>query len=279
MPLPLAHPAAVLPLRRFCPRYFDFSALMIGSLAPDFAYVADYVCNFSGTLRWMLGSRSETLEMVANKWDWDDLSHTFVGGTLFCLPAGWLVLGVVRALRAPLVETLPNPHRQALLPLCASPRMSEWTTTASLLVGSWTHIVWDSFTNSDHWLARHWTVLRWPVLELGGQQLLMYRCLWLVSSAAGPLILGFLYLRFLKRSGQPLWVWNERERRHYALWLGLAMVSVIVALPVTVHFKDEGASVYNFTHQWVGLIIAVFCGGGLLIGVTSKWLKARFFLS
>jgi len=41
MPLPLAHPAAVLPLRRFCPQYFDCPALVLGSILPDFAYAID----------------------------------------------------------------------------------------------------------------------------------------------------------------------------------------------------------------------------------------------
>src|SRR5437762_2617545 len=38
MPFPLAHPAAVLPLRRYCPRFLSFPALVIGSIAPDFGY-------------------------------------------------------------------------------------------------------------------------------------------------------------------------------------------------------------------------------------------------
>jgi hypothetical protein len=36
MPWTFAHAAAVLPLRRCCPRRLHFPALVIGSLTPDF---------------------------------------------------------------------------------------------------------------------------------------------------------------------------------------------------------------------------------------------------
>jgi len=39
MPFPVAHPAAVLPLRRYCPRYLSFPALVVGSLSPDLGYL------------------------------------------------------------------------------------------------------------------------------------------------------------------------------------------------------------------------------------------------
>ena len=38
MPWTFAHPAAILPLRRFCPAPLDFSALVIGSMVPDLGY-------------------------------------------------------------------------------------------------------------------------------------------------------------------------------------------------------------------------------------------------
>ncbi|MBM3795491.1 MAG: DUF4184 family protein [Acidobacteria bacterium] len=36
LPLTFAHPALVLPLNRFTPRFVNVSALAAGSLAPDF---------------------------------------------------------------------------------------------------------------------------------------------------------------------------------------------------------------------------------------------------
>src|SRR6266404_5342332 len=61
MAFPLAHPAAVLPLRRYCPRGFNFAALVVGSLSPDAGY--------------LFGQRNV-----------DEFSHRVVGSFGFCLP-------------------------------------------------------------------------------------------------------------------------------------------------------------------------------------------------
>jgi len=38
MPFTFSHPAAALPLRRYCPRYLVFSALALGTVTPDLGY-------------------------------------------------------------------------------------------------------------------------------------------------------------------------------------------------------------------------------------------------
>ena len=99
MPIPLAHPAAVLPLCRFCPRYLSFGALVIGSLLPDVAYTIDDLNKFSRTLVFLFGPSVGYSEYVRNAWDWDDFSHTFAGSLGFCLPVGLLLLYGFLALR------------------------------------------------------------------------------------------------------------------------------------------------------------------------------------
>src|SRR5271154_5340312 len=110
MPFTLAHPAAILPLRRFCPRFFSFPALVIGSISPDVGYCF-------GTL------------------DVDDFSHSLKGSIEFCLPVGVVMLGFFYALRLPAVEILPERPRKYLLPFCPQPIGSPWTVLASLMVG------------------------------------------------------------------------------------------------------------------------------------------------
>src|SRR5262245_34797375 len=139
MPIPLAHPAAVLPLRRFCPRHLSFPALAIGSIAPDAAYAIDDVNKFSRTIVFFFGARTAGLQSVREAWDWDDFSHTWLGSLFFCVPVGLLMLSVFHQLRASVARTLPNPHRASLLPLCASRPSPLPVTAASLLVGAWLH--------------------------------------------------------------------------------------------------------------------------------------------
>ena len=135
MPFPLAHPAAILPLRRYCQRYLSFPALIIGSLSPDVGY-------FSGHFR--LG----------------EFSHRLLPGSFgFCLPVGLLLVLVFYLVRSPVVSILPARYRPAFLPLCQRPVGSPFVIVVSLLIGAWTHLLLDSITHPDGWLVEHLPVL------------------------------------------------------------------------------------------------------------------------
>jgi len=135
MSFPLAHPAAVLPLRRFCPRWLNFPALVIGSMMPDASY--------------FLGAKAGGL-----------FGHSLLGVFTFCLPVGIMVMALFDGLRSPVVRRLPAPYQQALLSLCQRPLGPLWVMVISLLLGAGTHILWDSFTHTDGWFVQ-----RLPVLE------------------------------------------------------------------------------------------------------------------
>src|SRR5437773_911716 len=126
MPFPLAHPAAILPLRRYCPRFFSFSALVIGSLAPDAAYCIPI----------------HALE---------EFSHRLSGSLGFCLPVGLLSLGFLRVVGRRALPILPEGPRRLALPFVTEPLGSVFSVIISLLAGSWTHLLWDSFTHKSGW--------------------------------------------------------------------------------------------------------------------------------
>ena len=173
MPFPLAHPAAVLPLRRYCPRWLSFPALVIGSLTPDAGY-----CLGS------LGGR-----------DWGLFTHGMLGSVVFCLPLGMVLLALFYGLRSPVVRILPPPYQQAFLPLCNRSCSSAWVVVISLLVGTWTHLLWDSFTHSDGWCVQHLPVLDSVVFSVGGHTARVCHVLWYGCSFAGVI---FLFLAFDK---------------------------------------------------------------------------------
>ena len=165
MPWTFAHPAAVLPLRRYCPAYFNFAALMIGALTPDFGY---YVGQFG----------------IAT------LAHTFVGSFLVCLPTGMLLLAAFYLVRRPVWYLLPEPHRTALEPFLSRPTPTRFADLAraglSVLLGAWTHIMWDSFTHRSGW-----TVVQFPWLP--------YQELQHVSTVFGVAVLAIAYYFWLRR--------------------------------------------------------------------------------
>ncbi len=202
MPFPLAHPAAVLPLRRWCPRRLRWDALILGSLTPDVAYC--------------FRDRLETL------------SHSFVGSFVFCLPAGIVLLFVFRAIREPLASICPAPHRQALLPLSRRSAAGLASSLVSLLVGAWTHILWDSVCRESSWFALHWPWLTQPVMFSGGHTLRVCRLIWLVSSAVGLVLLGGSYRRWLRRAQPATTTATPGEWRYHALWGALLLIPAAV---------------------------------------------------
>ena len=278
MPIPLAHPAAVLPLRRFCPRRLSFCALVIGSLLPDFAYALDDLNKFSRTLVVFFGSSVANFEYVRNEWDWDDFSHTFAGSIVFCLPVGLFVLYGFLALRSDLVATLPSPHWRALHPLCESPKQSLLVNVSSLLIGIWLHVGWDSFTNGARWLGHHWAFLHIPVVEFGRGSIELHRLLWLLSSLGGTIVLLAACLQFLKARKLPLWVFTAGEAPYYLLWSAMGILSGLIAIPFTLRFAPFGPSAKAylvFLHRFAGYYMLALGCSVIVVALLSKLNRLR----
>jgi hypothetical protein len=171
MPFTLAHPAAVLPLRRFCPRFFDFPALIIGSLSPDVGY-------------------------CFGKLNIEKFSHGLAGSIEFCLPVGVVMLGFFYGFRYPMVEILPARYRDFFLPVCRHPIGSPLKVIVSLLVGIWIHLFFDSFTHKHGWLVENLPVLQTPIFSFRYHTFRIFNLLWYVCSWAGIAWLYFEWERW-----------------------------------------------------------------------------------
>ena len=123
MPYPIAHPAAVVPLRRLLGRHYVLSALVIGSVVPDFWYFAP-----------ALLERDETHSLAALFW--------------FCLPLGaalYLLFHLV--LKRPLLALFPA--IAARVP--ESPLGNPAAVCSCIVIGALTHIAWDAITHVEGW--------------------------------------------------------------------------------------------------------------------------------
>ena len=184
MPWTFAHPAAVLPLRRWCGASgLSFAGLVAGSISPDLLY---YVGRFD------LGRHT----------------HTPLGILLLCVPLGWLALTAARAMREPVARLLPEPHRSALLAISdeAAPSCSRdgrlaatLRLVASLALGAATHVVWDAFTHDHRFFVEQWPVLRTPLFPLLGGEVRVFGVLQYASSVLGVAALAIAYARWLRR--------------------------------------------------------------------------------
>jgi hypothetical protein len=143
VPFPLAHPAAVLPLRRFSPRWVDFPALVIGSIVPDSGY-------------------------LLSRWGLENVAHSFWGPLIYAVPAGLLVLVLCR-------RTLALAGRASTSLSAASQLMESgsalWVTLLSLWISATAHVGWDTITHKNGWLVEIWPALRAPLLPFMGRTL------------------------------------------------------------------------------------------------------------
>jgi len=227
MPFTLAHPAAVLPLRRST--QLDFAALVIGSLTPDFGY---YLL--------MPEMRLET--------------HSFAGSLAICLPVGLILVLLFQALKRPLCEALPQPHRGALLPLALQPAPLKpralLRTAASVLLGIWTHLLWDAFTHRLSWGPQHLPLLRAELFTLAGKVYWLSDLLQWLGSVAGLALLLQAYRGWLRQ--QPPAPRDSAERRRKTWLIGLALLAAVLALPFAQRGTEyfSGLRAYAF-QEWV----------------------------
>jgi hypothetical protein len=171
MPFTLAHPVAVLPLRRFLP----LSALFFGSMSPDLEF----------PLRLAAVTR---------------FSHTLPAILYFCIPAGMLLLAVWHWLvKRPAILLLPDGVRQRIEPMAMEFR---YAPAGRLLlvglaagIGALSHITWDSFTHDYGWMVGKWDLLSANLGSIDGHELRVYKLLQWGSSVAGMLLLALLPLR------------------------------------------------------------------------------------
>ena len=171
MPFTLAHPAAITPFKRFCPRHLSFPALIAGSVSPDLSY-------FSG------------------RFDLGPFAHHPLKGFLFGVPAGLFLLAAFYVLRWPALKMLPTRYREIFQPLVLRPVGTPLAILASLFIGVATHIAWDSFTHNHSFLVQYVPFLRIPILPMGYTTVRLVHLLSYVCSFLGVFWLCLLYSRW-----------------------------------------------------------------------------------
>jgi hypothetical protein len=200
MPFTLSHPAAVLPFARLLARWSILSAVVIGSMVPDFGRF----------LPWQ-PARFET--------------HSADALLTFCLPVGlatyWLFQWLIKR---PLIELLPPGAyarwRDSIPPAQVS-SLKQWAIAAcGVLFGAVTHLVWDAFTHEGARGVRMFPALEEPMIEFGGHRLIGAHLLQDANSVAG-LLMVIAILGYGLRPGGPADAARARrlERRERWGWI------------------------------------------------------------
>ncbi len=229
MPFPLAHPAAVLPLRRFCPRYLSFPALVIGSLSPDAGYVP----------------RIEHLS---------DFSHRWTGSFGFDVPVGLALFALYSLTYRAIHSRFPLKLKERLPPQDRWSVVGLLVVLVSLALGAWTHILWDSFTHRDGWLALHLALLQTPLVKINGHTARLMHALWYLSTVGGVAWLFLALQDWLNTAGLTARC-STSARLRTALGVAILMIPIgmlhhLVRHPLTDVFVVSSASLLLVGFAW-----------------------------
>ncbi len=161
----------------------SLSALVIGSMAPDFAY---FLPGASG-----------------------GLSHSLWGLMIFCLPLGLITYVIFHLLiKRPMVTLFPEPMSLRLSSMAHGaitlPNVSFWTVCLSIILGAFTHVVWDAFTHANTVMVRQFDILRTVVATFGTYKLYLFKLLQHASTTIGLFLLGRWIFRWARAEYTPV---------------------------------------------------------------------------
>nr|WP_294948053.1 DUF4184 family protein [uncultured Mucilaginibacter sp.] len=175
MPFTFAHPAIVLPLYQLPKRLVSLTALIIGSMIPDFEYFI----------------RMKLIGIYG---------HSVGGLFWFDLPLGLLIYFVYqRLIKNTLIDHLPvylNGRFSAYKSNTAG-RVSVNSIAIiaiCLLIGSASHLFWDGFTHKQRFFAVHFPVFT-STISVAGHPVFVYKLLQHSSTVLGFSIIGYAITR------------------------------------------------------------------------------------
>jgi hypothetical protein len=252
VPLTPAHAAAVVPFSRWKP-FLWLSPLVVGSMAPDFAYFA---------------FPPQSLRHVG---------HSMEGLVLFCIPVGLAVLFAFhRYFKRPIVLLLPQPLRAKLWPHCGRFPFSPWKRTIwiCLLIyaGAVTHVAWDGFTHDNGWAVEKYPELTATILTVAAHSVTWYDLLQYASTLLGLALLAWWSWQWYLRApagrapADPNWLRRARP----AIVAGMVLFAALVGITCGLHHSIHRPGPFD---------IREFFAGAFITGVDSFGLALLLFMA
>jgi hypothetical protein len=246
MPFTFAHPAIVLPLRKICGKRTNFCAAILGSIAPDFGYYIHF-------------------------WNLSSFAHTLLGSVLVDVPISLFFLLVLIKIQRPVANLFPQPHKGFWIATTINDdRQFSWTpgTTATLLVfilvGTWSHIAWDSFTHSSGWCVLAAPLLFMHIVKIENIEIPVFKLLQYGRSLFGIAAILTFYWRSLRDFESRSTASDETQKdgsdklRMILIIVGSALLAAAASYTSYV-LPDESRNLrqtgFNFLVNW----ISFFC--------------------
>jgi len=255
LPFTFAHPAVVLPLRK----RLILSALVIGAMAPDFAY--------------FLHPSSPVYT-----------SHTFEGTFRFCLPVGFLVLWLFhRLIKRAVITLFPESHQKRLVGV-AGP-FEFWSVQrmtlilVSLLVGILSHFAWDSISHNDGWVVERFAWMTHDICQIGYRRVAVYDLIWYASTAIGVGCLLKAYLNWYASARvEPLDPEMKISAPAKVFWIAcIVLPPAALSLAytyMTTHFETSIYPPEYLVFRWLAASISMTFGALVIFSLGWACLRA-----
>ena len=261
MPFTFSHPAAVLPLRRRI-KSLQTVPLIIGSVAPDLPYYVPARLN-RYTTSWLYHFTLDT--------------HTFSGALWADVPIGMVTLLLVFLFRGPLTVLLAPRARTLCLQSVEHFRSQplHWVfAPLAILVGTWTHLLWDSFTHDNGFMVRRVAALSAPV-TIGSYTGTMCHVLQYVSSVAGLLILWIWYRRLPTPAAEPPGASTLSLGRRTVLLALICVAAAAFGVYRSYTAALEDATTYRVIYVLLVRSITCFALLYLVVGLLMTFVRKR----
>lgn len=206
MPFTFSHPALVLPITYLPARWYSLTALVAGSIAPDFEYF----------LRMRVRS---------------EFSHTPEGLLWFCLPVGLILcFAFHNVVRNTLFENLPMPLKsrvQGFTKFNWNRHFSEnWKIVlVSILVGAASHVLLDNFTHELGFFVMKFQALQY-IFGIAGWELPVYKIIQHTSTILGGALVLFAIWKLPKANVTQ----SEKQVLYWALVSSISVSIVLVRI-------------------------------------------------
>ena len=133
----------------------------------------------------------------------------------------------------------------------------------SLLVGSLTHVIWDSFTHEYGWVVEHFAIFRIPIRGVP-----IYTILQNLSTVIGTGFLLYWFIRWLPTAPQ-----SDQLPAHFSavvriLFLVLTAVSIALVEAAIIYLNFTTRSRFMHGHFLIeGMIVSAFLVISFFVGI------------
>ncbi len=254
MPITFAHPVAVLPFIR---TRLLFSAMAIGSMSPDFIYF------FNGDPSGHFG-------------------HTLAGIFAFCLPISILFYALFHLfLKEPLISLLPKLD-QIALEKSIIPQITNLPFVlhliVSILIGTVTHIVWDSFTHSTGWAVVHWEWLSATIISTQFGTLRVFKIFQYSGHLLGAPVLAVAYCWWISSKLPKSEIWNlirgwKQSACMAIVFIAVSSLCMFGAIALLSHEPMSSRIVGKLAVYEINFIVIALISYGILYHIRSALRK------